>query len=467
MNRTLPLLLILLCEPLMAAPLTVALCPENIATPAALYSQHFYAADGQPRQLLVLSGKPELAACDAQVVEAGAANVAWAGLLPADQRGERLRYLALQGKFSPAAVAVSEIISSKDSDQTAAAPAPANKAAVSATSNAASNSAKNALVPIDSFASHNPDRTAWLWSPSLWQDTPELIWQLQTRPHLAAIYVTVPVVGDGEVENPEALAAFISAASQHNLKVWAVIGDHRDVLLESRAALQTRLEAYKLYNQSAVIEARLQGVQLDIEPYLLPGFGLAQQHWRDNYVAVVAFAHELLDKELSLDVVMPVWWGSHPDWSEQLLGALKLPGLSLTVMNYQTDSARLQKAAEPFLAFGQRAGIPVRMALESGRLADEARRYYGGNVKAGQLWLLEVHGNPVLLLLSAAVSGLPGQAFSFSDEIVVSASNTTFAGDLLRLDDVANEVESLWTRWPAFAGLALHGLEETLAAGEK
>ncbi len=439
-----------------AAPLTVALCPENADLTTALFSQLFYAADGQPRQLLVLGGQPALPDCEIKVVEAGAASVSWAAMLPADLGASHLRYLALQGKFSPAPVTISEIIGSNDSEQVAA----PNPSGLNLPTKPVALAPGRPL----GFASNNPDRTAWLWSPALWQDTPELIWQLQTHQHLAAIYVTVPVSGEGEVENPEALAMFISAASQRNLKVWAVIGDHRDVLAESRAALQTRLEAYLLYNQSAAPQERLQGVQLDIEPYLLPGFGLAQQHWRDRYLAVVAFTQQLLGKALALDLVMPLWWSTHPDWSAQLFDKLALPGLSITVMNYQTDPALLLHAAEPFLAFGQRAGIPVRMALESGRLPDETRRYYAGNVKTGELWLLDVQHNPVLLLLAAPVAGLPGQLFSFTEQKPVSASTTTFAGDLLRLGAVADEVASQWSGWSSFAGIALHGLEETLTA---
>jgi len=448
MTRYFPLLLLGLAAPVTAMPVTVALCPENGAVPAAVFSQHYFAVDGQPRQLLVLAGQPQLAECKTAVVETGAAAVAWAGLLPAEQRGNRLHYVALQGKFSASSTQVSEIIGGNASEKGAAAPAPA-------------------ASPPRGFASNSPDRTAWLWSPALWQDTPEQVWQLQTQQHLRAIYVTVPVNADSEVENPEVLATFISAASARNLQVWAVIGDPRDVLSESRGALQSRLEAYLLYNQAAVPEARLKGVQLDIEPYLLPGFGLAQSHWRDSYLGVVAFAHELLAKQLALDLVVPAWWGTHADWNEQLLNALPVQNVSLTVMNYQTDAVRLRQAAVPFLQFGQRTGMPVRMALETGRLADETRRYYAGNARIGELWLLNVQGAEVLLLLAVKVSGLPGQAFSFGEETVVAASATTFAGDLLHLSDVADEVESQWASWPSFAGIALHGLEETLATGEK
>ncbi|MES2606224.1 MAG: hypothetical protein V4603_14920 [Pseudomonadota bacterium] len=434
-----------------AAQLTVALCPAAASVEAPVYRQDFYGANGQPQKIVATAGSLALADCESTVVNLPAANaVAWAALVPPDRLDGPLNYMALQGKFSEASIAVSEIIDTWEPPRSAEASPPSTPRS----------GAANAPPPVPAN-NRVPGRSAWLWSPTLWLQSPELIWQLQTEQALTAIYVTVPVNAEGAIENAAALSTFVGAASARSLQVWAVIGDHQDVLAVARPALQARLDAYREYNNSAAAESRLAGVQLDIEPYLLPGFSLAQGNWRERYIDVIGFAREQLGANLRLDLVVPGWWGTHPDWSNQLLDALALPNLSLTVMNYQTNPDSLRNAATPFLAWGQRANVPVRMALETGRLGDEARRYYGG-AERGELWLLDIGDQPVLVLFSAPVDGLSGRAFSFTEEAPVPAANSTFAGDLSRLARVLAEVEPEWTRWPAFAGIALHGLEEAL-----
>ncbi len=51
---------------------------------------------------------------------------------------------------------------------------------------------------------------------------------------------------------------------------------------------------------------------------------------------------------MPLDLVMPVWWGSHPQWGLQLLNNLVMEQLSITVMNYRTSLNRLRAEPLPF-----------------------------------------------------------------------------------------------------------------------
>ncbi len=435
-----------------AAPtqMTVALCASDVAVDTALFQQDYYAADGTRGKLVIIEAGGPLAACVGTDVQA--ADILWAGLVPADRLDGRVNHMALQGKFSDATAAVNEII-----DTTEAEPPPVSVPAASARPR--SDVTTGAQLPT---AIREQTRSAWLWSPTLWQDHPDLIWRLQEQQQLSTIYVTVTVTAEGALENAPALAAFIQAATTHDLHVWAVIGDRQDVLAMSRPALQSRLHAYRAYNATTPAEAQLAGVQLDIEPYLLPGFSLAQGIWRERYLDVLTFARAELGPGMALDLVVPAWWGTHPDWSDGFLNRLDTAGLSLTVMNYHTLPARLLDAAEPFLAWGQRAGVPIRMALETGQLSDETRRYYGATENTGDLWLIDVGGTPVLLLLAAPAAGLPGRAFTFADETAVPAATYTFAGDLARLTEVLAEVAVHWERAPAFAGIALHGLDEAL-----
>lgn len=303
-------------------------------------------------------------------------------------------------------------------------------------------------------------RGAWLWSPQLWEQSADFIWRVQAQQQLTEIYISIPINDNGDVADPEMLTQFVTQAGHRELDVWVVIGDPRDVLPASLAALEARINAFMQYNQNAPEFARLSGVQLDIEPYLLRGFSRAQAYWRDRYVSVIRRVHDMLDGRLPLDLVMPAWWGSHQAWGEQFFGQLPVDNTRLSIMNYHTSIGRLRANAEPFLNWGQRASVPVVMALESGALPDETHHRYTRDEQAGELWLLPVGDESIFVLFDTPQSDLPGQAFAFAFDYPVPASNYTFKGDVARLNTVVSELVHEWQAWTSFAGIAIHGLDD-------
>ncbi|MEY4640101.1 MAG: hypothetical protein RLZZ227_95 [Pseudomonadota bacterium] len=310
-------------------------------------------------------------------------------------------------------------------------------------------------------------RATWLWSPQLWLHAPEAVWRLAEQEQLGRIYVTVPLAESGGVANAEAFAHFVAEATTRNIAVWAVIGDRADVVPENLTLLLQRVDAYRRYNAEHA-DTPLAGLQLDIEPYLLPGSTLAPDYWRERYVATISAVHRQLAQQLPLDLVMPVWWGLHPAWGSRLLDALVLPGLSVTVMNYRTDGDVLRAGATPFLAWGLENDSAVAMALEKGRIGvnagdgrDERRTDYA-RADAGELWMLELGGISLLVLLDKVYEDLPGQAYLKSAERKVSTGDISFADAPENLQALAATLEAEWSAWDSFAGLAIHGLDQDL-----
>ena len=306
-----------------------------------------------------------------------------------------------------------------------------------------------------------PDLTrgAWFWSPDHWQRTPQALWRAADARALKELYVTVPVT-NGEVDNAAALSAFVDDADARGVAVWAVIGDPRDVLTESWPALQQRLTAFLSYNDTRGDKPGLAGVQLDIEPYLLAGFAQNHALWRERYVDTVAMAQAVVDRAMPIDLVVPSWWGIHPQWGEQLFDALDWSGMRMTAMNYHTDPERLRHDAEPFLSWAQNRGVEMRIALEAGTLSDETQQRYVRSGDKGTMWLTSVEHTGVLLLFDRPQSALPGTGFTFQSTATVPASRHTFAGDLDQLMTVAAALEAHWQQWSSFGGVSLHGLDE-------
>ena len=306
-------------------------------------------------------------------------------------------------------------------------------------------------------------RGAWFWTPNWWQQEPDVLWRSADSEHLDELFISIPVT-DSRVQQPQQLAAFVRAARQRGIAVWAVIGDPRDVLETSWPAMQERLTAYRHFNQHADTAAQLAGVQLDIEPYLLPGFALNHGLWRQRYIDTIQVAQDTLAGALPLDLVVPSWWGIHPQWGEQLFDQLNWRNARMTVMNYHTDPQRLQHDAEPFLSWAQNNGVTMHMALEAGSLSDETQQRFRRSEDRGELWLFpstEPATTPaIMVLFDRPQEDLGGIAYRYSHSTVVPSERYTFNGDMAHLQRVAKVLQAHWQQWPSFGGISLHGLDE-------
>jgi len=313
-----------------------------------------------------------------------------------------------------------------------------------------------------SYLSSDRKRAAWLWSPSLWQDRrmqESLLWKIVSENALNEVYISIPVAADGAIDRVQ-LNAFTATAEQQGVDVWPVIGDRRDVLRESREALENRITAYARFNGDASTQNKLGGVQLDIEPYLLSGFSLNPAYWAERYIETIAFARASVGPFLNIDLVVPVWWGSHPELGSAFLEKLAPFQTSITIMNYRTDVLELINGARPFLNWGEIHNRKVSIGLEAGTIVDEQQQLYRPGESAGELWQLEIAGRKVLALFSSSAEDLPGNPYQQYLQRIYSGGNISFRGDLDRLTVVADFLQRSFADIPAFRGISLHGLDE-------
>jgi hypothetical protein len=307
------------------------------------------------------------------------------------------------------------------------------------------------------------NRAAWIWSPEQWLQRREDLWALAARESLGVLYVSVPLDASGRVASPRALSAFITEARLRGIEIWVVMGDPHDVLPSALPSVLDRVKAYRTFNDSLTSRGAtgFAGIQLDIEPYLLPGFALDPAAWRIRYSETIRAIYKTLQGRTRLDLVVPVWWGDHPAWGEAWFSGMPRSGVSYTIMNYRTNTQAIRAGAHPFLEWGARYQVPVRIALETGSLADETRRYYDPVRKEpATLWYLPRTRPALLVLLRRPRAGLPGQSFNLVREADAPASNLTFGGDQARLQAVEHSLAKEWDAWPSFAGTAIHGLDE-------
>ncbi len=302
-----------------------------------------------------------------------------------------------------------------------------------------------------------PARALWVWRPEAWAAQPDDLFALLAANGADTVFVTVPVTADRKrVAEPGALEKFITRATARGVAVWALAGDPRAVLPAERAGYVERALAYADYNRGAPAAARLSGLQLDIEPYLNAGYHIDAESWLSAYLETLALVKPAV--AMPLDVAIPFWWASQSYRGGRFLDHLAPLVDVVTVMNYRTDRRQILEFAEPFLAWAARANRRVRIGLEAGPIRDESLRVFRSR-QEGELWLAPLGEHALLVLLDAPAANPAGAAFAYSHTTRWRASSITFRQHIGALRKLLPGFEQVWRAWPAFAGVALHGLD--------
>jgi hypothetical protein len=400
------------------------------------YFAHVLDAKEKVTILQITATQPRNSGCEARELPVSADKVAWADF--AKPSIGKAKQIALQGREINGHFTVSEIIANGDSE------------AVTAT-------LAGKPRPVGIARSFSPLRASWFWSPDSWLNKSQRIFDSQTTLGLKRIYITVPVSG-GLVQHTEQLREFLHIAHQRGLQVWAVLGDPRAVLDKERQYFLSLAGAYQVFNADGG-QQRLDGLQLDIEPYLLPGYQLNPAIWLQKQAKTVNAVHQTAPS-LALDMALPFWLEPLQGNGAALLADVEANIASITVMNYRTDPEQIREFAEKFLAWGELRQKAVYIALESLAMPEEDLRAYR-QAENGELWRFDFKAAPVLLLFQEQVQNLPGgNAYRFSHSRKIDGSGTSFfrqPGELMRL---LPTLETQFSSWSSFAGIALHGQEK-------
>ncbi len=81
------------------------------------------------------------------------------------------------------------------------------------------------------------------------------------------------------------------------------------------------------------------------------------------------------------------------------------------------------------------------------------------NSGRGNLWLVPLGANTLILSLDTAQTNPAGRAYTYSHTINRQGSNTSFHRNVASMRKLLPELEMVWRAWPSFGGIALHGLD--------
>jgi hypothetical protein len=323
---------------------------------------------------------------------------------------------------------------------------PAAQAAVDVTS--------LALEPAQMQAPKASPRATWIWRPADWIDGGTALLDWAAAQDIHELFITVPLK-DAAVRAPDLLAAFVRAAYKRAIGVYSVDGDPHMVLADEVPAVVKRVQAYAAYNAAQPPDARLRGVQFDVEPYLLPDNVLPAARRDAAYVDMARAVKAAAGDGLAVDFVVPFWWGRNA----ALLDALAPHADVLTVMDYRTDRDQIVDFAVPFLDWAGAHDRGARIALEAGPIDPEVqRRYVLATGGPGDLLAVDVGGRQVLALLRQPLAAPDARLYRLQSTRAIDGSATTFHQDKAALLRLLPGLEAYFGAWNGFRGIAVHEL---------
>jgi len=336
-------------------------------------------------------------------------------------------------------------------------------------------------------------RATWVWNTAdiLRRETlrSELLAFLEME-RLDRVFLQLPAtVGDSTGQRSlvaDGLASLVVSLHARGIGVVAMEGGAEFARPGQHAALANIIRAVGDYNRRAAADARFDGIHLDVEPYLLPGFGgMRRAEIVSSYLAMLSAVREQCRADsLSLAVDIPFWFdiGDAGDTSSTILDRVLPLVDEICVMSYRTTVAGengIIALAQDEVEAAAAAGKRVWIAIETSPLPDEHLFTISGPPRRGlpsqsaETYLVAFydHGDSADVFFSPGIrlndlremlgkEGRSDASVSVWDRSYLSplpAKNITFAHRTRA--EVNTAIRSLRKRFravPGFAGIAVH-----------
>lgn len=154
----------------------------------------------------------------------------------------------------------------------------------------------------------NQNKATWLWDASLIRSETEEIVAFSGREGVTTIFLQI----QQEVTDEE-YRHFVAAAHQRGISVHALNGHPDWAYEEGRRKGMELLAWLEAYNRTAAPEEKFEGVQFDVEPYVLRRWGREQaqvvEEWSAN---MEVWVQEAKRQGLTFSAAVPFWLDSIP-----------------------------------------------------------------------------------------------------------------------------------------------------------
>jgi hypothetical protein len=262
-----------------------------------------------------------------------------------------------------------------------------------------------------------PELGIWNWStkPEEWE-------RLQPKWKHAGIKILQLALPRDMEDGPAGALASLSGLRSDGFQVVAVEGDPHMILPQEKPAVLARHKQLLAWHGKY-----LDGIQYDVEPYLLPGFRLEPELWHEHWLGM----YEALTAgraPTKVEPVVPFWLIAQPA-ARKLLKGLASRSARVVVMNYRSDAGDAAAWATAWLEWSKQQQCPVALAVECGPVADLQSSTFR-RADRGTLWMKSWpgHGTAVVLFKSEVGPDAGGVSFALARQGIVPGSATSLQG---------------------------------------
>jgi hypothetical protein len=196
----------------------------------------------------------------------------------------------------------------------------------------------------------------WVWDYRAAVTDPEALIEDCRRAGVTRILVQMPDKND-----PAALwsayARLLDRAASSGLEAFALDG-YPEAIYDP-APLMEKISRLRLL----LPQGHMNGVQLDIEPYLLAQFSDPQDY--SLYLRAIEKIKASVGDHARLSIVMPFWFSAKTVHNRPLDFELMDRVDEVAVMSYRTDLDDLRDITEHTLRYGDVVGVPIWLAVET------------------------------------------------------------------------------------------------------
>ncbi|MDH5668520.1 MAG: hypothetical protein OEY86_10960, partial [Nitrospira sp.] len=258
-----------------------------------------------------------------------------------------------------------------------------------------------------------------------------------------------------------AYGRFFMSAKQAGIEAMALDGAPDSILEPQRLAGKIR-KVLALVESSA-----LAGIQLDIEPYLLPGF-FSDESGSHRYLDAIDVFRDTIGGRTRLSIVVPFWLTGKTVGGRPLGFAVMDRADDVAVMSYRTSLEELEGIADDTLRYGELIGTPVWLAVETTALPVERRVMLtraSGPELADAAFDYDSHRLD-LAPLSPPLDGHRRDWFRVHHRLTVRPERLTFAGQSRSAVTAAVQALQHTVSPRSFAGVLIHDLDGFQALAE-